>query len=185
MDPRKPITNPMLCGTIGLLKAEDTPEHRKLFMEELMKAHFLAPVIIDPPPKADEMGRVKFTAENKVQFPMLPTKDGVQFFMAFTDYDELKKWQAKEGQQTMAFTFNDYANLLFRKNKEGQTSPAMGFVINPFGENVVVTKQMVAKYMAMKMAGSGAKVPMPRDVQQVMPNAEAEGEAQPEEGSAE
>ena len=166
MNPNNPIKNPMLCGAMELLKAEDNQEHRKLFIDELMKAHLLAPVIIDPAPQPDENGRVRMVPGCKMQFPMLPTKDGVQFFMAFTDWDELKKWNPNEPQQTMAFGFDDYANLLLRKNKDGQLSPAMGFVINPFSNNIVVTREMVAKFMAAKMLGRGVQIPRPNPAAQ-------------------
>ena len=51
MEFNKPVSNPMMVGTIELLKAEDTPEHRQMFLEELQKAKFLAPVVIDPVPQ--------------------------------------------------------------------------------------------------------------------------------------
>jgi hypothetical protein len=41
MEFNKPVSNPMMVGSIELLKAEDTPEHRQMFMEELQKAKFL------------------------------------------------------------------------------------------------------------------------------------------------
>jgi len=157
--------NPMLCGTMELLKAEDSQENRKLFIDELSKAHLLAPVVISPIPQPDEQGRIRLTADSKVEFPMLPTKDGVPFFMAFTDYDELKKFDPSQKLQTMVFGLKDYADLLFRKNKEGQTSPAAGFVINPLSNNVVVSRQMVAKYMTAEMIKNGV-VPMPKPTAQ-------------------
>ena len=54
MEFNKPVSNPMMVGSIELLKAEDTPEHRQMFIEELQKAKFLAPVVIDPVPQSDE-----------------------------------------------------------------------------------------------------------------------------------
>ena len=56
MEFNKPVSNPMMVGSIELLKAEDTPEHRQMFLEELQKAKFLAPVVIDPVPQPDEKG---------------------------------------------------------------------------------------------------------------------------------
>ena len=34
MEFNKPVSNPMMVGSIELLKAEDTPEHRQMFLEE-------------------------------------------------------------------------------------------------------------------------------------------------------
>lgn len=152
----KPISNPMLVGAIELLKAENTPEHQKLFTEEMLKAKYLAPVIIDPVPVPDEKGLVKIPRDARIQFPMLTTKDGKHFMMAFTDWEELHKWKDEPNQQTFALSFDDYARMLLKKGPEGQTSSALGFVINPFGGNIVVTNQMVAGLIAQRLKAAAA-----------------------------
>ena len=159
MEFNKPVSNPMMVGSIELLKAEDTPEHRQMFLEELQKAKFLAPVVIDPVPQPDEKGQVRIPRDAKVQFPMLSTEDGRKFFMAFTDWMELKKWKDEENQQTFAMNFDDYAGMLLRKDAQGNSSPALGFVINPFGGNIVVTREMVAGMIAAKLKAAGKPVP--------------------------
>ena len=111
MEFNKPVSNPMMVGSIELLKAEDTPEHRQMFLDELQKAKFLSPVVIDPVPVPDENGRVTIARDAKVQFPMLSTEDGRKFFMAFTDWTELKRWRDEENQQTFAMNFDDYAGM--------------------------------------------------------------------------
>ena len=35
MEFNKPVSNPMMVGSIELLKAEDTPEHRQMFLDEM------------------------------------------------------------------------------------------------------------------------------------------------------
>ena len=159
MEFNKPVSNPMMVGSIELLKAEDTPEHRQMFLDELQKAKFLAPVVIDPVPQPDEKGQVKIARDAKIQFPMLSTEDGRRFFMAFTDWTELKKWRDEENQQTFAMNFDDYAGMLLRKDAQGNISPALGFVINPFGGNIVVTREMVASMIAAKLKAAGKPVP--------------------------
>ena len=159
MEFNKPVSNPMMVGSIELLKAEDTPEHRQMCLDELQKAKFLAPVVIDPVPQPDEKGQVKIARDSKVQFPMLSTEDGRKFFMAFTDWTELKKWRDEENQQTFAMNFDDYAGMLLRKDAQGNISPALGFVINPFGGNIVVTREMVASMIAAKLKAAGKPVP--------------------------
>ena len=148
MDFNKPVTNPMLVGAIELLKAEDTPDHRKLFMDEVMKATFLMPTVVTPVPEPGEDGKVKLQPGSKVQFPMLATPDGKHFFMAYTDWTELKKWKDEENQQTFAFRFRDYAEMLFQKAPDGMANSASGFIINPFGGNMVITKEIAASWMA-------------------------------------
>lgn len=158
MEFNKPVSNPMMVGSIELLKAEDTPEHRQMFLDELQKAKFLSPVVIDPVPVPDENGRVTIARDAKVQFPMLSTEDGRKFFMAFTDWTELKRWRDEENQQTFAMNFDDYAGMLLRKDAQGNISPALGFVINPFGGNIVVTREMVAADRS-KAESAGSPVP--------------------------
>ena len=136
-----------------------TPEHRQMFLDELQKAKFLSPVVIDPVPVPDENGRVTIARDAKVQFPMLSTEDGRKFFMAFTDWTELKRWRDEENQQTFAMNFDDYAGMLLRKDAQGNISPALGFVINPFGGNIVVTREMVASMIAAKLKAAGRPVP--------------------------
>ena len=81
--------------------------------------------MIVPVPVPDEIGRVTIARDAKVQFPMLSTEDGRKFFMAFTDWTELKRWRDEENQQTFAMNFDDYAGMLLRKDAQGNISPAL------------------------------------------------------------
>lgn len=139
----KPITNPMLVGAMELLKAENTPDHRKLVMEEIMHARFLSPVVVDPVPVPDENGVSTITKDHKINLPMLTTADGKHFFMAYTDLTELQKWKKEENQQIFGFDFKDYVNMLMA---EGGVSS--GVIINPFGHNLMIPKEMVENMVA-------------------------------------
>ena len=150
MEINKPGSNPMLVGAMELMKAEDTLEHRRMFIDEIMKAVFLAPVIITPQPTQDEEGGYHMQPESQIQFPMLKTEDGKHFFMAYTDWMELKKWKDEENQQTFAMRLDDYAQMLFGKDPQGNVNPALGFVINPFGANIAITREMAASLMMEK-----------------------------------
>ena len=151
----KSVSNPMLMGTIELMKEEDTPEHRGMFVEELVKASFLSPALIEPAPTEDSEGNLKVTAGSKVQFPMLTAPDGRKFFMAFTDAQEYDKWQEKTRPlPTFALKFEDYAAMLFHKDGNGNASNALGYVINPAGCNIIVPREMVANVMAARAAAA-------------------------------
>ncbi|MCM1326522.1 MAG: SseB family protein [Bacteroidales bacterium] len=150
MDIKKPITNPMLVGAMELLNAENTPEHRKIFFEEVVKAVFLAPVVIDPPPVADGQGMFRIPPESRVQFPLLKAPDGKQFFMAYTDWDELQKWNNQDNQQTFGLKLTDYADMVFKRNESGEMNPVAGVVINPYGGNMALTKEMIAGILMPK-----------------------------------
>ena len=144
----------MLVGTIELLRAEDTPDHRNMFVTEMTNASFLAPALIDPEPVEKE-GKLTITGNSKIQFPMLSAPDGKKFFMAFTDASEYEKWQEKTRHlPTFALKFDDYVAMLFHKNSDGSTTQALGFVINPAGCNIIVPKEMIANIMEAREAAA-------------------------------
>lgn len=153
MEFNKTVSNPMLVGCIELMKDEDTPEHRNMFVTELTKSSFLAPAMIDPEPVADGEGALAVKPGSRVQFPMLLAPDGKKFFMGFTDAKEYQKWVEKNKQLPFfALKFDDYANMFFGRDAQGNENPALGLVINPMGANVVVPKEMVAGIIGARMA---------------------------------
>ena len=155
MEFNKPVSNPMLMGTIELMREDDTPEHRNMFVDELIKASYLSPALIDPEPAADAGGKLTIISGSKVQFPLLTAPDGKKFFMAFTDALEYDKWQEKTRPlPTFALKFDDYAAMLLHKNSEANTPQAFGFVINPAGCNIIVPKEMVANIIAVRAAAA-------------------------------
>jgi len=143
----------MFVGCIELMKAEDTPEHRNMFVAELLKASFLVPSIIDPEPTTDEEGNLKIASGCKVQFPMLAAPDGKKFFMGFTDRREYMKWVEKNQEMpTFAVKFDDYVNMILGKNSQGNVSSAQGLIINPMGANVIVPREMIMGIVATRVA---------------------------------
>lgn len=146
MEFNKPVSNPMLVGAIEVMKADPSPEHKNLFINEMMKAKFMAPAIIDPAPEAGADGQMKLEPGSKIQFPMLTAPDGKNYFMAFTDKMELKLWKDEEGVPYFALAVDDYAGMTLR-----QGSQAAGFVINPYGGNIVIAKEMLGALMAAKL----------------------------------
>lgn len=155
MEFNKNVSNPMLIGSMELLKAEASPEHQNMFITEMMKAQFLVPVMLTPEPEKDENGKIKVLPGSKIQFPMLSTQDGKVFMMAFTDKMEYEKWKDAEGKNVCALSFDELAGMLLRKDPQGNISPALGYVINPFGANLVIPREMIAGLMAAKMAKNG------------------------------
>lgn len=138
----------MLIGAIELMKAENTPQHKKMVSDEMVKATYLCPVKVTPVP---EVGSTKLSADSQVQFPVLAAPDGKQYFMAFTDMAELKKWRDEEAPQTLAMTFEDYAAVMLKNENQNRQVGTAGLVINPFGINIVVPKSTVVSYAAAKM----------------------------------
>lgn len=152
MEFNKSVSNPMLVGCIELLKAEDTPEHRNMFVAELLKASLLAPALINPAPEEDEEGSLKLIPGSKIQFPMLLTPDGKQYYMGFTDEVEYQLWVEKNHPcPTFAMAFDDYIGMMTHKDSDGNVIPTDGIVINPYGADLVMPKDMLAQIMANRM----------------------------------
>ena len=130
----------MLVGAMELLQAANSTKHRDFFLQELLKAHLLIPATVTPKPERSEDGIVRMLPNSQVQFHMLSTREGVRYFMAFTDMQELKKWikGLGEDQHLFVFGFQDYAVMVKRAD-----SQCNGFAINPGGANILVTRRMI------------------------------------------
>lgn len=148
MEYNKMVSNPMLVGAIELAKAERTPEHQKLVTEEIFKAVFLTPARVNPTPEADG-GKVG--PDMQVLLPQLEAPGGLRFYMAFTDAQELNKWEPAKDWQNVTMTFEDYAKLMFNKEAQAVEHPVVGVVINPFSSNIIIYKDKIAQYIALKM----------------------------------
>lgn len=147
-DPRQPLTNPALKKAIEDARKQDTPQARSAVVNEMLRATFLVPVqvgIAGNPPKPGRDGRMPLP-QTKISFALLSTTDKRQYFMAFTDWDELHKWRKDPAQQTMMMRFDDYATLL-AKNEQ-----VAGFVINPFSGNIRFERDNVAALKQRKDA---------------------------------
>lgn len=151
MEFNQPVSNPMLVGAIELMKAEDTPQHRNMFVEELVKASLLSPALVEPAPVEGPDGKPAIAPGSKVQFPMISRPDGAKFFIAFTDMAEFGKWQEKNQKlPNFSLKIEDYAAMVLRRDAKGNICPALGMVINPFGANIVVPREMLASLMSAK-----------------------------------
>lgn len=138
--PNPKIANPELKKAAAALRAENNPQNFNAAINQMMRGAFLAPAQIElgsAPPKPDASGRISLPKDTKITFALLKGGDGQSFFTAFTDEEELKKWKGNPASQVMVLRFDDYARML-RGNDQ-----VAGFVLNPFGENLRFTKEMV------------------------------------------
>ncbi len=138
----RPITNPMLIGAMELVKKNKSPENLKVFMDELLHARLISPIVITPPPAVGENGKAELTAENKISVPMLSGPEGKRFFMAFTDMDEIKKLKTERPLNILSFGFKDYAAMIAQADDKCD-----GLVINPISNGPIINKAMVAAIM--------------------------------------
>ena len=132
--PKPPkIDNAALKKAAAALREENNPQNFNAVINLMMRGVFLAPAKIEigeNAPKPDENGRIQLPKDTKVTFALLKSGDGKSFFTAFTDAEELDKWQNKPAGQVMLLRFDDYARML-----NGNDHVA-GFVLNPFTDNL-------------------------------------------------
>lgn len=164
------ISNPMLIGAMELVKKNKSPENLKVFMDELLHARLISPIVITPPPTIDENGKAKLTEENKISIPMIPGPDDKKYFMAFTDMEELKKLKAKGSINVLPFGIKDYAVMM-----ANAADKCDGIAINPTSNGPIVNKAMVAAIMSKVV-----KKPAEAAESQMAEQAETVAEAQVE-----
>jgi len=130
------ISNPNLLSAIRLMRTDRSKE--PLFFEELHQAKFLCPVWVDTcnlPKNPD--GSVVLSSDSPISLVGISDSSGAHFLMAFTDRDEFSKWNKGSYQQTIVYSFDDYKAAL-----TSDDTPYQGVVLNPFGDNIVLRKEI-------------------------------------------
>ena len=118
-----------LVNAIARMQKENSRESREAVLDLIISGvEFLAPVEILP--GQGESSDLKFT--------LLPNQSGQPFFPAFTGWEELRKLCGPKNQQTVALSFDHYANMILRDNR------AAGFVIDPFGCCLSFDRNMIS-----------------------------------------
>lgn len=129
------IDNTKLLELVEKLKEEKTMEAQSDVISAVLKARFLCPVILENAPKGG--GKIEVGKDTKIQFSVIKTKEDKNFLIAFTSDEEVNKWQKSKVQQSIIYTFEDYA--MISTNNENLE----GFIIDPMGCNLAFTKQMI------------------------------------------
>lgn len=156
MDYMNAVNNDELLKAIETMKKDNSPENQSHMLDLMVEAQFLAPVSITPAPEANSgvMTKITLASDSKIRFHMIENGQGQRFFLAFTSFDEMRKWRPNQDNQTIITNFDDYANML--KNSVGDGKVA-GFVIDPFGTNVIFGKEqsiMIKEVKDGRMADS-------------------------------
>ncbi|MCI8361169.1 MAG: enhanced serine sensitivity protein SseB [Clostridiales bacterium] len=136
-DMRGPVSNPTLLKLIREYKeGREDQVWDRILGEIALNARFLMPARLPAGLKLDS-DIAQMQAGARLEFIMLANTEGQKFFLAFTDEDELRKWQTVENQQTVVVGFDDYADLVL------PNADAAGFVINPYNENLTLNRELV------------------------------------------
>lgn len=145
---KQKISNPELLTAISEMQENNNKDTVNQMISQVMKAKFLTPAKVSPPENIarSHNGKTIMQQQSQVQFKLIQNGEGEQYFPAFTDEEQMNKWSgAKDAEQCMTLTFDDYAHLLTDPN-----SPVRGFVINPFGQSVAFPKNMVINLKTQK-----------------------------------
>ena len=116
------ITNIMLVEAIRQLKENENPDTTNAVIDEVvMRAKFLMPVTVK---------------EGKMEFNMVTNASKQNYFVAFTDWEEMRSCISGPEQKAMIMKNNN------------QTE---GFVINPFSSNLIFKRDYVKQLFDKKV----------------------------------
>ena len=137
MNINKPIENFQLLEQLKRLKVNNDEQSEYEFFEELVKSKFLSPVTEDSLLGVEGEEAI-LKEDGKIKFIHLSDEKGNNYIPAFTDWSELKKWNDSASVKALILSFSDYKTLI----TEGD-NPPHGFVLNPFGDNIVFDSNLV------------------------------------------
>jgi len=151
MELNRPIENPRLRELFEQRRtAADQKQYNavmNLIAEEIvMKASFLTMVELSEKVKIDSEGKPTFNKGTTIDFIKLADEEGVTYYPAFMDMQELNKWPGINAEEisTVVLSFDDLAAMV------ASPDGADGIVINPCGEELVIEKDLIAHWCSMK-----------------------------------
>lgn len=135
----KPIRNDALLESIKAAKTEESKENTVKMLNEVVRAKLLAPISLDRDPViSGEDGQVVLEKDTTISFELIKASNGDIYYPVFTHGEELRKCSDQKDQHSMIVNFEDLANMIMNQNKA-----VRGFVINPMGENICFTSEMI------------------------------------------
>lgn len=115
-----------------------------LIGEIVMNAKFLSVVEFSNKPVPDDDGQLVLKDRTDINFTLLNNSNGEHFFPLFTESSELEKWQNIKVNYTIQVGFDMIAKMILTNKNCG------GLVINPFSDNMTVSKDIVSKWLERK-----------------------------------
>lgn len=142
--------NQALLDAIRIMRKRGTDESISQMIDEVMKAQFLIPAFVQKDSDDDGYNAINDTTE--VNYRYIKDKKGDKFCLAFTDWEELRKWD-NDCKEAILSNFDNYAELVLNDANDFR-----GFVINPYGENLIFKKELVASLKEQKIQRMQSKV---------------------------
>ena len=132
-----PIRNDELLEIINTVQKEPSTDNIVKMFNAVVTAELLAPISLDKDPTM-EKNDVFLEKDTTISFELIKAANGDLYYPVFTHGEELKKCSKEQDQHTMKVTFEDLANMILNQGKV-----VKGFVINPMGENICFTADMI------------------------------------------
>ena len=137
--PAEQIKNPDLLEAIEAMQEDGNPQNINNMITKVVDAKFILPAMMKNIPQAKtQNGRTVMSNATQVQFRLLENSNKERFFGAFTDTDEMFKWNGNEKATKIVTDFDSLAAMVMDPHAN-----VLGFVINPFGKSVTFPKNMV------------------------------------------
>ena len=134
-----PVSNPDLIKAIN--KAKENPDqiNSNRMLNEAVKAKYLIPIKMESTIVMDGNKGYGDVEDANINFELLKANTGKIYYPVFTDLKELQKCAVDKNQSSMVVSFDDLAALLLQP-----MNAIAGFVINPMGDNICFSTQMIA-----------------------------------------
>ncbi|WP_170018545.1 SseB family protein [Campylobacter sp. RM16190] len=129
--------------TKAMQKFLDNPtnENENTLINELRKAEFIAPVIINQA-LAKPDGKAVYEEEgSNIKFILLEDEEsGLSYFPAFTSKEEMMKWRSDSEQEVLNLQLKNYLAML-----EASKEKYAGIVIDAFSYNLILNCETIKK----------------------------------------
>lgn len=127
------IKNPDLVAAMQAMQKRNDSETLSRMAAALVNSRLLSPI------RKETVLTEKSGPSTRIKFEDIQNTEGDRYYLAFTDLDEYEKWN-QEGthNEALIMTLEDYGNILIRNIND-----LKGFVINPYGENVSISKSLL------------------------------------------
>lgn len=145
-----PVSNPRikeLFAKRGSLTSKEqlVPLMNEMAEEIVLRAEFLTLIRLSEEPVLGENGIATMPKGAKISFPLVQAPDGTKFYPVFTDWVELMKMhKGSDTPKSLTLSFDDLAAMIV--DERG----AEGFVIDPFGGNLIVDRATVQRWREKK-----------------------------------
>ena len=150
-DINKPLTNPLLSELFKKWQSIDPQDEQAIhdILEEIAReiacnARFLSVVNFEEDATQVSEDTIELNKDTTLSFPVFHTEDGRDFFLVYTDWEELRKDERMKNQsvKTMVLSFDDYYHLV--------KDNSAGIIINPFGANFGLSNENIRHMKEVK-----------------------------------